>query len=125
MISPEPPAEVRSVVDYNLLVTCIIMVEGHRWKDRGGALGWQPAAWKEDARGLPFSEAQNPVSARLVAIRRLERMAGELAKRGKKPTVQNLAQVWRSGLTGVVSGRPREPDYGQRVANLYFAAGTR
>lgn len=116
-----PPAEVRATVDYRRLIDCIQEVEGHAWEDQCGALGWTWAAWHEDAQGLPYRFARSPEHARTVAERRLLRMSDLLTRLGWSPSVRNLAQVWRSGLSGVTRGRPVEPGYGRRVENLYYS----
>lgn len=115
-----PPAEIQSAIDYGRLLDCIAQVEGRPWNSLGGALGFTYAAWHEDSSGYPYSRAGVPAVARIVGLKRLTRMSRLLTKAGFAPSVQNLAQVWRSGLTGVVSGHPKEPGYGVRVSNLYY-----
>lgn len=111
-------------IDFARLVRCIEHKEAHKWSDRGGALGWTEAAWREDvaeALARKFVWSSSPEVSRFVAERRLRRLSQLLADYGFALTPSTVAALWNYGLTGTInrlrSGAPMS--YGDEVANLY------
>jgi hypothetical protein len=80
------------------------------------------SAWLEDADGIPFRFADDPKTARLVAIRRLKRLAGLLIARRLEASAYTLALCWNEGPTAVILGKWANKDvrdYAERVRALY------
>lgn len=115
-------------IDFARLVRCIEHKEAHRWTERGGALGWTEAAWREAANeplARKFAWASSPDVSRFVAERRLHRLATLLADYGHRLTPATVASLWHLGLSGTLLALQRGDamSYGECVANLYADKG--
>lgn len=91
-----------------------------RWEWPGGALGWQPASWREDTH-LPFAYAMRPPTSLFVAKDRLNRFAAKAALAGITWTPRLCFETWRWGFADGITraGRNLPLSYGARAQNLY------
>lgn len=107
--------------DNDRFLQAIIQVEGHAWKDAGGAYAIQPGTWRDHSR-RPYAFASLPVYARDVADRHIAWLSRTLRAGGYPVNAYTLAVCWRFGFAGFVERAKRGGgaiDYGERVWNLY------
>lgn len=109
-----------ATIDYDRVLRVIVALEGHRWEHPGGALGWQPATWREQTK-LPFALASRPPTALAVAKERLARFAAKAAAAGFPWTPRHCFETWRWGYNdGIKRANRNLPlSYGVRGLNLY------
>jgi hypothetical protein len=109
----------RPSVDFDRLLSCIAMVEGHAWADPGGALALGAATWRQHTR-LPYRYASFPDYAVPVARLHLTWLSRSLERDGIEATAYALAVCWRYGFEGgKVMMRNRAFGYGRRVEALF------
>ncbi len=105
-------------------LSAITQVEGHAWKEPGGAYAIQPATWS-DYTHRPYAFASLPVYARDVAERHIAWLSRTLRTHDYPVNAYTLACCWRFGFVGFtqrVKQGGGAMDYGERVWNLYQAA---
>jgi hypothetical protein len=121
------PARLPAELESDRFLDCIVAVErrpGHRM-GRHGELGdyqFKKVTWAS-LTDLPFSDAEKPAYARLVARVHLRNLRHQLAERHLEVTVYNLALMWKGGASVVIlhKWQPQAArDYAQRVENLYI-----
>jgi len=110
--------------DNALFLQAIMAVEGHAWKDPGGAYAIQPGTWRDHST-RPYSFACLPVYARDVADKHIAWLSRVLRAHQYPVNAYTLAVCWRFGFVGFTQ-RARQGggavDYGERVWNIYNAA---
>jgi hypothetical protein len=119
MDSPPAIHAPADAIDYDRVLRCILMLEGHKWSDPGGAYAFTRAAWREETV-LPYRMASEPAQARIIARQRLHRHAALSRSRGVAFTPTVAFDCWFSGFEGAMrNARNKRPsDYSVRGSNL-------
>lgn len=104
-------------------LAAIIQVEGHAWKDPGGAYAIQPGTWSDHST-RPYAFASQPTYARDVADRHIAWLSRTLRQEGYPVNAYTLACCWRFGYSAFVrrvKAGGGAIGYGERVWNLYHS----
>lgn len=117
-----------SAIDFGREIDAIALAEtAGAWNGQPGANGelsdyqLTRVVWQQHMRDIPFEEANNPILARVCALRHCRWLVEGLARNGYVATPARVATAWNIGLDGLLRRRGRPTPYGIRAANLYYS----
>lgn len=110
-----------ATVDCARFLAAIVQIEGHSWKDPGGAYAIQFCTWRQHTR-LPWALASDRQHSDHVAWLHITWLSKSLQNDGWPVNAYTLGGCWRWGFEGFKErARLGRVEYGERVWNLYYA----